>query len=286
MLKSAMEQRRRVLPGVLIALALAACGGSGEPTYRLNVTPESVSTNTFERRVVGKNAFDEATVSFTVAVENPPTSTTTLSVSDSSGLFASDGVRVTKESDCRFAVLLKVPNSLRRGVFTGQVSLALCESSTCGRILPSSGGVFRYTITVTPELAIDVFLNDSLAFSTSTSVNRVFLPTLSVNCTSRVTVRANIPTSFISSSSALFDEDIAPGAPRGCSRTGSCGAVASPAIPTASPSVEWLFRFSGRANPSATYEQATLQILPADASTGAQLPIEFPFTIPPGVCPL
>lgn len=184
---------RAALMSILLVLVLAACGGGGGG-------PDPVCISFEQARVVGTfvqaqqkdvNADQDPNVVVTFDATGPIEGQAYVYVVDTANVFDAFPVSVVPIGPGRYELTLRVSSSLPAGAYRGTFEVRLCKDLQCSTEYAVSGGVLAYAMTVVPQLAVTVYL-DEVAQGTATSAT--FQPVMVVAAGNRrLRVTSNVP---------------------------------------------------------------------------------------------
>ena len=162
--------RTALLPFLMLATLLSACGGGGGGSSGGgNVTPPPVTGPALSFSPATATASVQAGISTTINVNatvNRPADFANAAsvfalVVDSNGVLL-PGVQLVRDSDTQYHVALQTAPTLAAGNYQGNFTVKLCQDSGCASQFPGSPMNLPYNITVTPA--------GTAAFSASTAL--------------------------------------------------------------------------------------------------------------------
>ncbi|MGM3277394.1 hypothetical protein [Ralstonia sp. 24A2] len=190
---------------VSAAVMLTACGGGGDggnPDMTVSYGTSSLTAKAFQGQQLGVNAFQDPMVTVQATVFGSASGTVYARVLDSGQGFGGSPLSVSAQGSGRYSANLKANAALVPGTYTGTLTLQLCKDAGCSSQYTTAGAALPYTVTITPRLSVDVYVN-GMFFGTTTSGPGLTVPAAVPN-NSNVEFRSNIPVQWRYSSGPGF----------------------------------------------------------------------------------
>jgi hypothetical protein len=183
-------------------VALAACGGGGssEPARSVHFNTATLTGTAFQHQAIDVNAFTAASVSVEATISEPINETVYVVVRDNAQGFQGSTISITQLTGDRFQATLQPNAELEPGTYTGQLTLLLCKDSACNNTYSLTGQTLPYSMTITPQLAVDVYVDGVLAGTVKSG--EVDLP-ISIASGSQLELKSSIPMMMQYSSGAF-----------------------------------------------------------------------------------
>lgn len=189
---------------VFAAMTLSACGGgdSSSPDMTVSFNPSALSAKGFQGQQANGNAFQDSTVTVQAAVSGTASGIVYARVVDSGQGFGGGALNVSSVGSGRYSATLRPNMTLVPGTYTGSLTLQLCKDAGCASQYTTAGATLPYTVTISPRLSVDVYVNSTFVGTTLSG------PTLSLQSAipnnSTVEFRSNVPVQWQYSSGPGF----------------------------------------------------------------------------------
>lgn len=191
---------------VSAAVMLTACGGGGDggsnPDMTVSYSTSALTAKAFQGQQVNVNALQDPAVTVQATVSGSASGTVYARVVDSGQGFGGSSLAVSSVGSGRYSASLRPNVTLVPGTYTGTLTLQLCKDAGCASQYSTSGAALPYTVTITPRLSVDVYVNGSFV-GTTLSGPSLTVP-MAVPNNSTVEFRSNVPVQWQYSSGPGF----------------------------------------------------------------------------------
>lgn len=179
-----------------VALVATGCGGGDSaPAFATGVSldPASAALTYPEKN----QALDNPALTVKATLRNLPNAVVYPRIVADAQVLSSSLVTAVKQADGSYNASLVFNPGLAAGRYTGNLTLQLCQDSTCASQYAVSGGVFPYVLTVTPGIQISATVNGVAA-----------RPPLAAKDRDVVVLQSSVPVQWVTSSGGASSQNV------------------------------------------------------------------------------